>query len=64
MLPEGSGREQQVAEPVLMYLYGFGIVWAAVALVWAGIAGASHFSRRWDRAFERELLGAEQKQLL
>ncbi|MDQ4058932.1 MAG: hypothetical protein M3124_07390 [Actinomycetota bacterium] len=53
-----------MAEPVLMYLYGFGIVWAAVALVWAGIAGASHFSRRWDRAFEKELLGAEQKQLL
>ncbi len=38
-----------------MYVAGFGSVWAAVALVWAAIAGFRHFDRDWDRAFNKEL---------
>jgi hypothetical protein len=40
---------------ILMYLLGFVSVWVAVALVSAAVAAFRHFTRNWDRAFEKEL---------
>jgi cytochrome c biogenesis protein CcdA len=40
---------------ILMYVLGFVSVWVAVALVSAAVAAFRHFTRNWDRAFEKEL---------
>jgi hypothetical protein len=40
---------------LLMYVLGFGGVWAAVALSWTALAGYRRFDRNWDRAFIKEL---------
>jgi hypothetical protein len=46
-----------VSAHAAIYVLGFALVWAAIALVWAGVAGYRHFDRDWDRAFQRELAG-------
>jgi hypothetical protein len=40
---------------LLMYVLGFGGVWAAVALSCTALAGYRRFNRNWDRAFIEEL---------
>jgi hypothetical protein len=41
----------------LMYVVGFGSVWGAVGLWCTAMAVVRSFTRDWDRAFQRELLG-------
>jgi hypothetical protein len=41
----------------LMYFVGFAGVWGAVGLWCMAMAAFRSFSRDWDRAFQRELMG-------
>jgi hypothetical protein len=46
-----------MSRAALMYLVGFACVWGAVGLWCTALAAFRSFSRDWDRAFQRELMG-------